>query len=237
MTVSTTTNFQMTTTQLIQRAFKRLGVAQEGEALTPAMYEDGLEEMNLLITEWNAHPRLWIKEEGTLALVGDTPSYAITPRALRVQDCRYRNLTSLIEVPMTEMSRQEYWDQPNKTTSPSVPVNFYYDPQVETGTLYLWPCPSTTTATQFDIRYDYIRLMAIMDATNNTLDMPFQWQQPLIWNLANNLETQYPVNDPRLAMKVTQRAAETYGALMQWDNEPAALFMQPDYLGLSRRRA
>lgn len=227
MTTSGVTSFSMTATQIIQRAFKRLGIAQEGEALTPAMYEDGLEEMNLLITEWNAHPRLWIKEEGSLALIADQPSYVVSPAALRIEFCRYR--LNGLDTPMTQFSRQEYYDQPNKTVSPSIPVNFYFDPQVDDQTLFLWPCPSTqTVAAGYSIRYDYIRLMAIMNASNNTLDMPFQWQQPLIWNLADNLQTQYPVNDGRLAAKITERAVTSYNSLMQWDNEPASLFMQPE---------
>lgn len=226
MSTSGVTTFQMTASQLIQRAFKRIGIAQEGEGLTAAMYEDGLEEMNLLITEWNAHPRLWIKEEGNFALVADQPSYVVSPAALRIEFCRYR--LNGIDTPMTQFSRQEYYDQPNKATSPSIPVNFYFDPQVDEGTLFLWPCPSAQAATSYTIRYDYIRLMAIMNATNNTLDMPFQWQQPLIWNLADNLQTQYPVNDPRLAAQVTGRAQASYQALTAWDNEPASLFMQPE---------
>lgn len=227
MTTSGVTTFSLTTTQIIERAFNRLGVAQEGEALTPKMYQDGLAELNLLINEWNANEHLWIQEEGTVALVADDPSYVVSPRALRVWNCRYR--LNGIDVPMTKFSRQEYLDQPNKAVSPSIPVNFYFDPKVDEGTLYLWPAPSAqTVAAGYTVHYDYFRFMAIHVNTNDTVDMPQQWQQALIWNLANNLETQYPVNDPRLADKVERRATQTYAAIEGWDNEDASLFMQVD---------
>lgn len=232
MTTSGITALDMTTLEIVTRAFNRLGVAQEGEALTPRMYEDGVAELNLLINEWNASPHLWTKEQATLTLVDDTAAYVVSPRALRVTSCRYR--LNGIETPMTMFSRQEYLDQPTKTVSPSIPVNFYFDPKVDTGTLYLWPAPSAQTVLQgYDIRYDYVRLMAIMDAANNTVDMPQQWLQPLIWNLADNLQTQYPVNDPNLANRVTAKAMQSLADLKAWDQEPASLFMQVDNQGWS----
>jgi hypothetical protein len=229
VTTSGTTTFELTTTQIIARAFKRLGIAQEGEALTALMYEDGRDELNLLINEWNAAEHLWIQEEGTVALVASQPSYVVSPRALRIWNCRYRQ-SGGTDVPMTKFSRQEYLDQPNKTTSPSIPVNYYFDPKVSTGTLYLWPAPSAQTiASGLTIHYDYFRFMSIQVASNDTLDMPQQWQQALIWNLANNLETQYPVNDPKLADKIERRAGQTFAAISGWDNEDASIFISPDY--------
>lgn len=227
MTVSGTTELQLTTTQVITRAFNRLGVAQEGEALTPRMYQDGLAELNLLIMQMNADPHLWIQVEGSLSLVAGQAAYTVTPRALRVWNCRYR--LNGIDVPMTKFSRQEYLDQPNKIVSPSIPVNYYFDPQVDTGTLYLWPAPSTqTVALGYSVVYDYYRFMSIQVASNDTLDMPQQWQQALIWNLANNLETQYPVNDARLAAKVEAQAATSYAMIKAWDQEDASVFLQPE---------
>ena len=228
MSTSGETTLSLTTTQIIQRAFNRLGVAQEGEALTPRMYSDGLEELNLLINEMNCDPHLWIYTEGTLNMVGNQAAYALSdPRPLRITSVR--RVQNGIQVPLTQFSRQEYFDQPTQTTSPSIPVNYYFDPQVDEGTLYLWPCPSVTTASQYTLALTYVRQMDIMNATNNTIDMPQQWLQPVIWNLADNLETQYPVNDPRLAMKISARAQQSLAALKEWDTEPASIFLQPDY--------
>ena len=231
MTTSGVITYQPSTLQVIEAAFNVLGVAQEGEALTPRMYQDGLRGLNQLIQGMSAEPHLWTYEEGTLAMVANTPSYVVSPRALRITDCRYHNLTSGIDVPMAMMSRQEYFDQPTKTTSPGLPVNFYFDPKVSTGTLYLWPCPSTATATQYEIRYTYVRFLEIQTASNETLDFPSQWIEAVTWNLARKLITQYPVNDPNLMQIVMGTAKETMDHLKAWDNEPASLFMQPCYEG------
>lgn len=227
MTTSGTINYEPTTTEIITWAFNNLGVAQEGEALTAKMYQDGLRALNGLIQTLSAHPHLWTATEGSVSLVADQAAYVVSPRALRVLECRYR--LNGIDVPMTMFSRQEYFDQPNKTTSPSIPVNFYFDPKVSNGTLYLWPSPSSqTVAAGYTIHYTFIRFLDIMNATNQTLDLPQQWIEPIVWNLAKRLSTQYPVNDPNLMKAVWAQADEAWQRLLQFDNEPASLFMQPE---------
>lgn len=228
MTSSGVITYQPSTLQVIEAMFNVLGVGQEGEALTPRMYQDGLRALNQLIQGMSAQQHLWTLEEGELTLVADTPSYTISPRALRITDCRYRR--NGIDVPMGMMSRQEYFDQPNKTVSPSIPVNFYFDPKVNQGTLYLWPCPSATAAADYTVHYTYVRFLEIQTASNDTLDFPQQWIEAVTWNAAMKLMTQYPVNDPNLAQIVIATAKETMDRLEGWDNEPASLYMQPDYL-------
>lgn len=235
MTVSGTITYEPSTTSFIEWGFNILGVVQEGEGLTARMYEDGLRALNGLLQTMSAFPHLWTATEGTQVLVADTPSYVVSPRALRILECRYRNTDSQIDVPMTMFSRQEYYDQPNKTTSPSIPVNFYFDPRVADGTLFLWPCPSATTAADYTVKYTYVRFLDIQTASNDTLDIPQQWAEAVAFNLARRLMTQYPVNDAGLANEVRAQAGEYWARLSMWDNEPASLFLQPDYLGTSYR--
>lgn len=228
MTTSGVTTYQPVTTEIIEGAFNCLGVAQEGEALTPRMYSDGLRALNWLIQTWSANPHLWTYQEGTLAMVGDQAAYALSaPRPLRITSVR--RVQNGIQVPLTQFSRQEYFDQPTQTSSPSIPVNFYFDPQVDEGTLYLWPAPSTVTAAQYTLALTYVRQMQIMDASNNTIDMPQQWIEPVTWNLAKRLMTQYPVNDGNMMQLILGQAKETFDNLIQWDNEPASIYLQPDY--------
>lgn len=224
MTTSGQTTYEPSVLETITGMFNILGVAQEGEALTPRMYQDGLRAFNGMIQTLSAKPHLWTATEGTLALVANTPSYVVSPRALRVLDVRYRR--NGIDVPMTMMSRQEYFDQPNKTTSPSLPVNFYFDPRVANGTLYLWPCPSAAVAADYTIHYTYVRFLETVTATNQTMDLPQQWIEPIMWGGARRLMTQYPVNDPNLMQLVIGQAREFEASLDRWDNEPASLFMQ-----------
>lgn len=222
-----TVTYTLSASQIIDKAFHVLGKASEGEAMTSRMYDDGLSSLNLLMKTWESQPHLWTQAEATLTLVAGQAAYPITPKPMRISSVR-RQLNG-IDTPMNELARSDYFDQPNKTQSPSVPVSFYYDPQQATGILYLWPAPSTQAATQYSINYTYWRRLSDVNVSSDTPDIPQEWQEALVWNLASALETEYPVNDARLANKIDQRAALLYGELKAFDNEPASLFLQPDY--------
>lgn len=230
MSTSGSVAYNLVASQIVTKAFNLLGVGSEGEALTPRMMDDGFTSLNLLVKTWGAKKHLWTLTEGTLALVAGQAAYVITPKPLRVISVRRRTTfgSNVTDVPMNEFSRQEYFDQPTKTTSPSTPVSFYFDPQATTGTLYVWPAPASTIISTVSLAYTYVRRMDDLLTSNDDADLPQEWLQALTWNLASDLEPEYPVNDARLASKIDTKAAILYNALSGWDNEPASIYIQPD---------
>lgn len=229
MTTSGSTNFNLVANQIIEKAFNRLGVASEGEAISARMYADGLESLNLMVKAWGAREHLWLRTEASVTLVASQASYALATlflqKPMRVVEVRRR--ISGIDTPLTEYSRQTYTEQPNKSVA-SVPVAFYYDPQATTGTLYVWPAPSTATAASTTLQLTYLRKMQDFDNSNDDADLPQEWLDALIWNLADSLSTEYPVSDPRLAAKIEMKAATTLAAIDSFDTEPGSLFLQPE---------
>lgn len=229
MAVSGSTSFSLNAGQIIDKAFHRLGKASEGEALSARMYEDGRSSLNLLLkSKLGTSDRLSLRTEGSLALVSGQEGYTLTnPFPARILSIRIRSSDDL-DTPLQELSRQEYFDLPNKTTSPSIPVSWYFDAQRGAGVLYVWPAPSAGTATEYSLITTYLRRIDDMLASNDDLDMPQEWLDPVIWLLADDLETEYPVNDARLAAKIERKAAEAKQVLDYWDTEGTSLFMQPD---------
>lgn len=226
MATSGTVGFNLNAQQIVEKAFHILGKASEGEAMSPRMFDDGLSSLNLLLKTLGANERLWIKTERTLALVADQAAYTLTPKPGRVLSVR-RNQNGR-DVPMYEMARDTYFNQPTKTQSPSTPVSWYYDPQASTGTLYVWPAPSTVVSGQATLNLTYLRRIEDMVSTTDDLDMPQEWLQAISWNLANDLETEYPVNDARLATKIERKAAGLMAQLDNWDTEMASIYFQPE---------
>ena len=84
MSSSGVITYEPSTLQVIEAAYNVLGVGQEGEALTPRMYQDGLRGLNQLIQSMSAMEHLWTFEEGSVTLVANQPSYTVSPRALRI---------------------------------------------------------------------------------------------------------------------------------------------------------
>jgi hypothetical protein len=229
MAVSGSTGFNLNAGQIIDKAFHRLGKASEGEAISARMYEDGRSSLNLILkSKLGTSDRLSLRTEGSLVLVANQEGYTLTnPFPARILSIRLRSSDG-IDVPLTELSRQEYFDLPNKVVSPSIPVSWFFDPQRGSGVLYVWPAPNTDAASGYSLITTYLRRIDDMLASNDDLDMPQEWLDPVIWLLADDLETEYPVNDPRLALKIERKAAEAKQVLDYWDTEGTSLFMQPD---------
>lgn len=227
MSVSGSATFTLNAVQIIDKAFHRLGKASEGEAVSARMYEDGLSSLNLIIkSKIGATDRLSLRAEGSLSLVASQAAYPLIG-PVRVFSIR-RHSSEGFDVPMNELSRQEYFDTPNKTVSQSVPVSFYSDPQRDSTTVYVWPAPDTNSASEYTLQYTYLRRPDDMIASGDSLDMPTEWLDPIIWMLADDLETEYPVNDARLAMKIGSKAAEAKQMLDNFDTESASVYLQPD---------
>lgn len=229
MAVSTITTFALSKNELIREALDVLGVGSEGEPVTADMYRRGSNSLNLMITSWNAQEDLWRREQASVTLVAGQAAYALTPKPMRVLSARRKDVASGYETPMTEWSRQEYLDQPNKTSALSTPVNFYYDPQRDTGTLYVWPAPSAPVAAAVTVEIDQLRPIFLMDSSADTLDFPQEWQETVAMNLAKRLKLKYPVNDSATNAEIDALADGLFSKLKGWDNEPASLFLQPDH--------
>jgi len=222
-------SFTLVANEIIRKALSLLGVGSEGEAVTADMYARGMDSLNLLIKTWGTIEHLWAREQRTINLVGGQAAYPLNPKPLRVLSARRGLLSGGYETPMFMWSRSEYLDQPNKLTSPSTPVNFYYDAQRNSGVLHLWPAPSVQAAAQNIITVDVLRTLDDMINSNDGADFPQEWLQAIIWNLADDLQTEYPVNDPRLSAKIETKAAMLLGQLRGFDQETSSIYLQPDY--------
>ena len=142
-------------------------------------------------------------------------------KPLRVPDARRQQgqVPNAQEIEMIPLGRIDYLNLPNKNTS-GTPVQFYYDPKITTGEIFIWPAP-TTTDTFINFTY-YKPLVGFADAAD-TGDFPEEWQETLEYNLAVRLAPGYGVTAPR---EVTEIAGILYNNLLNWDQGDASVFSQ-----------
>lgn len=219
--------YTLTATQLIEEAFDLCGIGSEGEPISADQYQRALRSLNLIVKAWGASEHLWLRTEATVALVAGQAAYSLEPKPMRVIEARRNNIASTIDTPLNQWAREQYTSMTNKTAQ-SIPTAFYYDPSKTTGTLYLWPTPSADTATQFQVKLTYLRQLDNFSDTNDTADMPQEWQQALVYALADELALKYGVSN-QIAGRISQRAAVSKAMIESWDTEPASLFLQPGY--------
>ena len=145
------------------------------------------------------------------------------PRPLRLDGPRRRDKASQ-DVPIWEVSRQEYFDTPNKT-SQAPPVNVYYDPQLGSGEVHLWPAPDSVNDTLL-----FTAKMPIedFDGTTNTPDFPQEWLSALAWGLADDLALEYEI-PPDRHQRIMMKAGQAKNSLAAWDSEEVSVFAQPNF--------
>lgn len=152
--------------------------------------------------------------------------WAYTTKAVRPMrlDVPRRRDGSLQDTPLFMVSRQEYFDTPNKTTQ-SPPVNCYYDPQLSQGELHVWPAPDDVDDT---LLFSAKMPIEDFDALTNTPDFPQEWLNALAWGLADEMALEYEIPAERHG-RINAKSNELRLALEVWDNEDVSIMMQPDF--------
>jgi len=134
-----------------------------------------------------------------------------------------------IEIPMSVTSRIDYGNVPNKTT-PGVPTQFFFDPQLVLAVLQVWPVPvNNLQAVKFTAQ------LPLQDFTTqaNTADMPVEWISALRYSLAVELAAEYDTPAQRFAI-IKALADEKLELVRSWDREPEPVLFGVAYDPASR---
>lgn len=185
--------------------------------------EEALTELDSMLKGWqNEGYHLWSYTNGSFALDGDpTAAYSIVPvRPLRILSMRYKASSTATEIPMQELTREEYDMLPNKSST-GTPTTFYYDRQREAAKLYVWPKLAAASGTA-TLEYSYERELEDITATTETLDMPGEWWDAVVYNLAARLMETAPM--AQQSPLVPQRAQMLLDKALANDTEGSVFF-------------
>ena len=211
-----------TVNKIVTYALRKAGVAAWNETPASDDASAAMDELNLMLKGWqNKGYNLWTKTGGSLALT-TAASYTLSPvRPLRILSARLKR--SGTETPMYEMTRQEYDELPNKTST-GLPTQFYYDRQREAAKLYVWPVLSTAAGET--VEYTYERELEDIAALSDTIDVPGEWWDAVVYNLAARIaETVGLPRPPTLIM----RAAELLREAGAFDREESVYFVGDEW--------
>ena len=125
-----------------------------------------------------------------------------------------------IETPMNPMlARLDYRALPNKAAT-GVPTQIFYDPQLVTGQVWVWPAPQNAV---YGVNFTFYRTIQDFDAAANTSDLPVEWMRTLIWNLALDLAPEYDLSGKRFAL-IEKVAMQSLDEVRGWDREPESIY-------------
>src|SRR3990167_2557520 len=184
MATSGSTDYSLTARQVIEYALRKINVTANGNTPSSEVTDDALVELNVMLKEWMKYDSIWRLTETSLTPTASTATISMSSaNPYRVIDVRYRN-TSSIDLPMEELTRQEYYDIPDKTST-GTPTSWYFDPQRATNTLYFWPLFSSVSTETFRVTYQ--RRYEDVDALSNDIDVPQEHLSVVGYNLASRL--------------------------------------------------
>lgn len=193
--------------------------------------DDGTRQWTYLISKDSAPspPTIRIAD----ALTGDAAEGNIIysyedkiDRPLRIHSLRYADRSDRSEIPTDKWTRQEYFDQPDKTSEGTV-VQWYYDPQLTLGRLYVWQVASSVNNV---VRFTYERPLLVSEDTIDSPDIPSEWVNALKWSLAYELAIEYG-NTERIQL-LQERAMMSLDDAEGFDIEDAYFQITPDYTGV-----
>lgn len=114
-----------------------------------------------------------------------------------------------------------------RSTATGLPVEHYYKPLLNEGALFLWPVPSSV---DFLFKFTFSKPLADIDTNSDLTDFPQEWLDPLKWNIARKLMTDYRVVAQERQFILTE-ASQTLEGALDFDRENAPLRFIPELRG------
>jgi hypothetical protein len=141
-------------------------------------------------------------------------------KALRIPDMRREQGTgvNLTEIPMGQLARSEYLELPNKRSS-GTPVQYYFNPQINTGEMFLWPVPSISDRRA---NFTFYKPIAVFDNSASAADFPDEWIAALKYNLAVYLAPAF--GGRPIAPETMMMAEKLYQTAYTWDQGDSATY-------------
>lgn len=227
MTTSGTINTVSTVRDLIGAALDIIGVSDNHE--DAEAYDKAMRTMQRMLKTMQADGvNLWRIEDISVTWPANQQYQTfgtdiLTPsNIINIQDARVV-ISSTFE---RSLGRYEYGDYevlPNKAAGGS-PVVYWFDKRTDGARLYLWMVPTAVTTINLTIA----RVIEDVTDVNQTVDLPQEWEETIIYQLAARLLNPYSVTEsqPRVAADVKQTAAVLYQKLLDMDR-PSSVFMKP----------
>ena len=227
MTTSSIYEYQLTRNNIITAALRKLGVLSEGQEPSAQNYADAEVSLNTTLAQLRVVGMpLWARVEHTFTPV--TTSYNIgigqtlnIPAPIMLLQA-IRTDSSGSKIDMDIVARQDFNTLPGNSTG--IPLKVNYQHGVNSGVISFWPTPSSSNTATVTIVYQ--RPFQYFTSATDTMDLPEQWYDALIYNLAVKLAPEWSIPlQERMMLK--QEAKDYTDVASAVGNEEGSLFLSP----------
>ena len=143
--------------------------------------------------------------------------YAFTTKAVRPQKIltAFRRDVNDLDTPVSIIGSQEYYGLSDKT-SEGEPTAVWYQPVMDTGSLYVWPVDGGSNCDKLNLIAQ--NLADDFDTAADTPEFPIEWANALIWNLAAEIASEYGIPE-REQGRLWQIAEHKLNIVLDYDQE------------------
>ena len=145
----------------------------------------------------------------------------ISQRPLEILEARLHR-DDETETPLNILTRQEWMDYANKTSN-GLPNSIFYDSQLDSGILNVWPRPEKVN--------DYIKLtckypIQDIDAAANDPDFPAEIYRAVKFNLAVDISHEYTGVDMDRYYALKKKADQLFTTISMFDAEYGSIIFE-----------
>lgn len=230
MATSGNTSWELNRNDLIEAAYRKIGIPGEDNTLSTTQYADGNEALNAVISlaVTDGMP-LWKRTSVTLTPSTTSQVYTLS-NAVKLAQVVLRDTSGGTQYDLIQKSFYDFNRLPQGSIG--TPVHYKFEPGIENGTLSIWPLTSDsgTVANKQIIAVYQKEFDGFTTTTTDTLDFPSYWSLGIIYRTAVILAPEHgvPLND---RTKLQQEAEMFWKQAKDYSDEDGSLFIQP-----SRRR-
>lgn len=150
-------------------------------------------------------------------------------RPLKIVNARSYYYSDEREVEMVDLSHLDYQRLPSKTTAASPVVQWAYQPKLPLGIVNVWTDPADV---DYAMRFTWHRPIYDFTATTETADVPAEWQEALVFNLAHRLIPSTGCPAAR-SKEIKELASQAFAIVFSHDREWHSTLFQPSDEGWS----
>lgn len=205
-------------------ALRKAGIVAHDDPATADEIDTAKRSLNRMVKAWQTKGvNLWAYADMSVGVTTNA-NYTLDPvRPLSITNCNLKRNGS--ELPMSEMTRDEYKTLPNKAST-GTPTQFYYDRQREAAVLYVWPVAATASGT---LEISYVREFEDV-GLDDAIDVPSEVYDAAVYGLADRLVDDFPGQiDPNRAQKIMARAEALWRDVEGFDREGSVFFAPDEY--------
>lgn len=217
MTTSGVITSTLTVREVIEQALiDRTAIFSPGETIDADSLATGVRALNLMLKSWQADGcNLWRELSDTVSAT--TAQTTLDPRVMDVLEARLT--INGIDRPLCRWEWGEYVGMPNKATTGN-PSIFVFRKARDSVSMFLWPVPSTAMS----ISYTAARVIDDVTDADETLDVPQEWLETVVCNLAVRLWPAFNANNANPPALLVAMAGDLYAQMRDLDR-PASVFM------------